>query len=204
MFIFVRWLFGVLARPVFRFTSVHPEHIPSSGPVLVVANHASYLDPPLMGASIMHRSSYFFSRASLFRFPVIRGFLRSLNAFPVKTTGDWREGMHVAMDLLRRGNVVVAFPEGTRSRDGQLQKAKPGIGYLAHRAKVVVVPAFIHGAYDALPRGRGMLKFNPIKVVFGPPLDLSQEYQSPDSRETYHRIVDAMMAGIRRAGGIDN
>jgi 1-acyl-sn-glycerol-3-phosphate acyltransferase len=106
------------------------------------------------------------------------------------------------MDLLKRGEVVVAFPEGTRSRDGQLQKGKPGVGFLAYWSKAVVVPAYLHGAYEALPRGSLMLKSSPIKVVYGPPLDLQEEYQGPDVRETYHRIVEKMMAGIRSAGEV--
>ncbi len=187
-------------RWLFKLTADHADHVPQTGSVLVVANHASYLDPPLVGAPIRHRDTYYMARANLFRIPGIRWLLKAIHAFPVKTKGDWREGMEQAFQLFDRGEVVVVFPEGTRTRDGNLQKGKPGIGWLAYRAKVTVVPAYISGTYEALPRGSLMIKSSRVKVVFGPPLDLTQWYQGPEVRETYQRIADEMIEGIRRAG----
>jgi len=146
------------------------------------------------------REVNFLARASLFRFPIFGSLLKWLHAIPVNTHGDWREGAKAVLERLDRGAVVGIFPEGTRTRNGRLQKGKPGVGWLAYRAKVPVIPAFIHGTYAALPRGARMIKFTPLRVVFGPPLDLSQYYTGPESRETYERITGAMMDGIRRTG----
>lgn len=197
---FFRWWVLVIGRTWFHFKAVHPEYVPAKGPVLVVANHTSMMDPPVLGAAARHRHDmYYMARATLFTFP-IKYYLKGIHAFPIRTKGDWREGASEALENLEKGRAIGVFPEGTRSRDGLLQKGKPGIGWLAYRARVPVVPAHIQGTYEALPRQGGMLKSSRIKVVFGPPLDLSKEYQSPEGRDTYQRIADLMMEGIRRAG----
>jgi len=201
---FCRSFFWRLGKRFFQLEVEDSEWVPAEGPALLVANHSSFLDPPVLGTSLWHRDVNFLARASLFRFPVFGSLLRRVHAIPVNTRGDWREGAKTVLERLAQGEVVGVFPEGTRTWDGRLQPGKPGVGWLAYRAKVPVIPAFIHGTYAALPRGARMIKFTPIRVVFGAPLDLSQYYTGPESRETYQRIAQAMMEGIRRAGATNS
>jgi 1-acyl-sn-glycerol-3-phosphate acyltransferase len=93
---------------------------------------------------------------------------------------------------------VVVFPEGTRSYDGQLQPPERGISLLAHRSGVPVVPAYISGTHDVLPRGGGMIHFHPVSVSFGPPLRFDNESLKQGGRNAYHAFSLQVMAAIAR------
>jgi len=150
------------------------ENIPGSGGVLIASNHQSFLDPILIGVGLK-RQIHYMARRSLFQNAFFRWFIKSLNAFPVK-----REGMDVgaikeAIALLRRGEVVLLFPEGTRTWDGTIGPIQRGFGMIARRAGVSLVPAVIDGALEAWPRTRRIFRFAPISVIFGKPLEPKEE-----------------------------
>lgn len=163
------------------------RRIPSSGPVLLVANHQSYLDPVLVGVAAPRHLCYL-ARRTLFRNPLFTWLIRSLNAVPIDQEGIGIEGLRVTLDQLQRGRAVLVFPEGTRTPDGSLQPLKPGIHLLIKRVQAPIVPVGIAGAYDAwpvwrrypipaplfLPPGRGT-----IAVVIGQPIDSSRFAQLP-------------------------
>ncbi len=165
----------ILASPLFctllKYRAYGRENIPRHGGVLIVSNHQSYMDPLLIGVGIP-RQIHIMARESLFYKSVwFRWLIESLNAFPLKEGGrDSAGGLKEAIKRLTSGNVVLVFPEGTRTWDGTIGELHPGVELIAHRSGSPVIPAVIHGAFEAWPRTRKMFWFRPIRVAFGSPL----------------------------------
>lgn len=167
-------LLRILAQPLFcallRYRAYGRENIPCQGGVLIVSNHQSYMDPILIGVGLP-RQIHSMARQSLFyKSALLRWFMESLNAFPLKEGGRDSGGIREAINRLAAGKIVLIFPEGTRTWDGSIGELYPGIELIAHRSGSPVIPAVIHGAYEAWPRTRKLFRFKPIKVAFGPPL----------------------------------
>lgn len=151
--------------------------VPNCGGLLVIANHQSYLDPPLVGMAVRRRLSYL-ARKSLFTVPGLAWLIRSLGAIPInQETGT--EGIKATLALLNAGKAVLVFPEGGRSRDGTIQPLKPGIVILIRRAGCAILPVGIDGAYDIWPAAQAFPKPAPfcrpgprrgIAVVVGNPI----------------------------------
>lgn len=146
------------------------ENVPDKGGVLIASNHQSFLDPILIGVGLK-RQIHYMARRSLFKNVFFRWFIKSLNAFPVKREGMNAGAIKQAIALLRRGEVVLLFPEGTRTWDGTVGSIQRGFGMIARRAGVPLVPAIIDGAFEAWPRTRRIFRFAPISVAFGKPLE---------------------------------
>ena len=127
------------------------RHMPRKGPVLVIANHQSFLDPLITGLASPRRMSYL-ARETLFINPFLGTLLRSLNGVPIDHRGFSREGLQTMLDLLERGEVVVVYPEGERTHDGRMHPLKPGITLLIKRIQAPVVPMGVAGAFDAWSR----------------------------------------------------
>jgi 1-acyl-sn-glycerol-3-phosphate acyltransferase len=106
------------------------------------------------------------ARESLFKFP-FNFILNFFHAFPINTNKNFKEGLVKAIELINKDKAVVIFPEGTRSKNGKIKEPKPGIGFLVHKTRAPVVPVYISGTYEALPRGKIMIKFSKITVIFG-------------------------------------
>ena len=155
----------------YRLRTFDREKVPLRGAVMIASNHQSFFDPVVLSLGLS-RQTVIMAREGLFRIPVLNALIRSLNAFPIRRGEFDREAIRTALDVLRRGEVLLLFPEGTRTRDGRLGRAKAGIGFLARKAGVPVVPAVIHGAWRAWPAGRAWFRlFVPIRVAYGEPLD---------------------------------
>jgi 1-acyl-sn-glycerol-3-phosphate acyltransferase len=127
------------------------RHVPRTGPVLVVANHQSYLDPPAIGVAVP-RPAYYLARKTLFRYRSFGWLLRSVHGVPVDQDGVAKEGLKTVLRLLEAGEVVIVFPEGGRSPDGTIQPLQRGIQLLIKRTQAPVVPVGIAGAWEAWPR----------------------------------------------------
>lgn len=180
----------------------HRERIPATGPVIVAANHASFVDPPLVGCPLP-RELNFLARESLFRFPGIGAYLRSINAVPVDRDGSGGAGLKAILDRLHRGQGIVLFPEGTRTRDGQLLKARSGIGLTVIKSEAPVIPVRVFGTFEAfgrhhrLPRPR-----RPVSIVYGKPIDLAalraeaKTCDKPRLKAIYQEVADRIMAEI--------
>lgn len=168
----------ILAKILFSLKVVGNEHIPAEGGVIVASNHVSYLDPPLLGCAIKRRVN-FMAREGLFRIPVLGCFIKKFNAFPVKRDKADRTAIKKAISLLKNGEIVVMFPEGARSKDGLLQKPKPGIGLITTLSGASVVPAYIKGTEVSMPPGIWNIRFSPVTIYFGDPVNFStmKDYQ---------------------------
>jgi 1-acyl-sn-glycerol-3-phosphate acyltransferase len=189
---FIAW---PLAKIYFGFETRGLEHVPLRGGVLAAANHASYLDPPLLG-NATPRVMYYMARADLFRGKLGGPFIKLWGAFPIRRDMWSAGGLKEALRKLDEGKLVMYFPEGTRSYDGGLRKPMVGAGLLAYLAKAPVVPTYIDGSFESFPRGAKAPRRAKITVSFGRPLDLRSERDSPPSKETYQAIAEKIMAGI--------
>ncbi len=137
------------------------SNIPMSGPVLVIANHQSFLDPVVVGQST-RRHLIFLARKTLFKNAFFSSIIRSLDAVPIDQEGIGKEGLKTILKQLSLGKAVLVFPEGTRTPDGTIQEIKAGIHLLIRQAKVPIIPVGIAGAYEAWPFWRKYPIFSPL------------------------------------------
>ena len=188
----------LVMRLFFGLRSRGAEHVPATGPVLLVANHASFLDPPLVG-SASPRPLSFMAKAELFRVPLFGGLIRRLNAHPLRREGGDAGALRAALRVLKGGGALLVFPEGTRGEEGILGPAKPGAGMLAVLAGATVVPVYVRGSGRAWPRGRRFPRTADVTVTFGPPLALTVggHTSRKDDYEAVSRQMMAAIAGLR-------
>jgi 1-acyl-sn-glycerol-3-phosphate acyltransferase len=194
-------LFRLLFATYFRWRTFHPERVPLFGPVILASNHASFIDPPLIGAGVK-RAMYYLARDSLFRFPVMRQVLRSWNVVPVDRDGGGAEGLKAILERLNAGGAVLLFPEGTRSYDGQLQPARAGIGLLVIKSTAPVIPVRVFGTHETFGRGAWFPKPRRVQVKYGQSLQFkalraeAQTCPKPRLKEIYQQVTDEIMAAI--------
>ena len=181
------WAIAVLA---FRFRSTGREHVPPTGPVLLVSNHQSYLDPVLVGVACP-RQVRALARHSLFFWP-LSWLIRSIGAVPIDRDRGGLGGIKTALKILDAGEALLVFPEGTRTKDGRLQPLLPGFCALARRSGATVVPVAIHGAFAAMPRGSLFPRPRPIRLTFCPPISPDEQRQLND--DELAQIVSARIA----------
>jgi 1-acyl-sn-glycerol-3-phosphate acyltransferase len=186
-------------RLLFRFRVIHRERMIQSGPVILAMNHQSYLDPPLAGITC-DRAIYFLARRTLLNMPLLGWVLPKLNVIPVNQEGVDRSAIKAVIRVLQAGNGVLVFPEGSRTPDGNLQPAEPGLGFVIAKTLAPVVPMRIFGAHEALPRGGGRLRLVPITVVIGEPIFFSVTDLEPAGKNLYERLSRRVMNAIAALG----
>lgn len=188
---------SALARVLFSLKVIGGEYVPPRGGVIVAANHASYLDIPLLGCALKRKAD-FVGKSELFKNPMIGFFFRRLGGFPIRREGVDRWAIEEAVRRLKAGRLVVFYPEGRRSEDGQLQRPRPGVGMVAALANVPIVPALIEGTEQILPKQSLRLRLFPVVIKFGPPLNPSTLTASKPDKSAYSQISEAVMAEIEK------
>jgi len=172
------------------------EHIPKSGGLIVASNHVSYFDPPLVGTAAV-RELHFLAKEELFRPPVFGSLIRAYNAIPIRRGVADLSGLAKAIEVLRSGKALIVFPEGTRSRDGQLRSARPGVGMLAVGTDALIVPCSITGSDRP---GGWITRRTKLRVWFGPARswkDLAgSQSDLPPGRALYQGVGDGVMKEI--------
>lgn len=191
-----RALMKIGLRLCFRLRGEGEERVPSGG-LLLVSNHASYLDPVAVG-SVVPREIHYLARRSLFRGPMA-GLLTSVNTIPTAREHPEPAALRRILGLLAAGCGVLIFPEGTRSTDGRLQPAEPGAGFLAAQAQVPILPVRVFGSFEALPRSSRFPRAAPIRVVIGSPYQPRPIGEGESKKEYYRSLAEEMM---RRIGEI--
>ncbi len=191
------------------FRSAGYYHVPQRGPLLIVANHQSFLDPLLVGLAVRRRLTYL-ARKTLFRHRLFGAFLHSVRCIPVDQEGVAKEWLKTVLDKLKEGEPVVVFPEGERSATGAMQPLRPGIHLLVKRGGVPVLPVGLAGGFEAFPKDAKLPRFSPligrptgagVAAVVGRPLDPKKLADLPREQfldtlgreiETLHRRAEAL------------
>jgi 1-acyl-sn-glycerol-3-phosphate acyltransferase len=177
-----------------KWTVEGKENLPSNGPVVMVGNHNSLWDPLVIGCSI-DRPIHFMAKEELFRIPIISKLvIEKLCAFPVKRGQADRNALRIASELLKKGEMLGMFPEGTRSRTGELLSFHPGAALFALRSSAPIVPAALIGTKTTFPNS---LRGN-IKVRIGKPLAYTDLYNKKITAEDMERVTSEVMECIRQ------
>ena len=193
--------FRTLFQVYFRACGHNAERVPLNGPVILAANHASFIDPPLVG-SCLHRGISYLARESLFRFPVIGWVLRKWDAVPVDRDGGGAAGLRAIHDRLTDGAGIILFPEGTRTRDGNFLPARSGIGLVVIKSTAPVVPVRVFGSYEAYGRHMSLPRPRKVVVKFGPPMDFAasraeaKHCSKARLKEIYQQVANEILAAI--------
>ncbi len=188
----VFWFFKIVYR-----NAIYGSENFYAGSAILAANHASFYDPPLLSVSTPYEV-HFLARKTLFTPFLFGGLIRRLNAHPVSGKAQDVAVFKTVLRLMKEGKKVIIFPEGTRSRDGQLQSIKPGVAMLVARTGAAVIPVYLHGTFSIWPEHKKFPRiFGKTACVFGSPLhfpiDLSQ-----DPKERQEEISEKIRISIAR------
>jgi len=200
---FLGWtFFRALYKFYFGWRVYNAERVPLKGPVILASNHASFIDPPLVGAGLRRGINYL-ARENLFRFPVLGWILHRWQAVPVDRDGGGAKGLKAILDRLLAGGAIILFPEGTRTRDGRLQPARSGIGLTVIKSSAPVVPVHVFGTFEAYNRHMGFPRpFHRVIVKYGRPMlfeGLRAEAKVCSKqrlKEIYQQVADEIMRTI--------
>jgi 1-acyl-sn-glycerol-3-phosphate acyltransferase len=182
------------------------RHMPMHGPVLLIANHQSFLDPVVVGLAARRHLCYL-ARKTLFRNKFFGWLIRSLQSVPIDQEGFARGGLRTIIEQLQAGKAVLIFPEGERSHDGKMQEFRGGVLLAIKKVQLRVVPVGVAGAYEAWPRWRLFptfrLLFFPgdgdfVAVSVGPPIE-STELNAMPRDAAVKRLTIALKAQVARA-----
>ena len=195
--------FRTLYQTYFRARMYNTERVPSSGPVIIASNHASFLDPPLVGSCLLRGINYL-ARNTLFRYPGFGWLLRKLEAVPVDREGGGASGLRAILERLLAGGGIVLFPEGTRTFDGKLQPARSGVGLVVIKSTAPVVPVRVFGTYEAYGRHVRFPRPCQLIVKFGTAMDFAAPRAEAENcskarlKEIYQQVSDEIMAAIAK------
>jgi 1-acyl-sn-glycerol-3-phosphate acyltransferase len=192
---FCHFIVRCFIRTLFRAQAHNKENIPKTGGFMVVSNHSSFLDPLLVGGCV-RRHMHYLAKRELFRIPVFRNLIRGVNTHPIHRQGLDRTAIRECVDLMRGGEILLIFPEGTRSRDGNLQPGKAGAAMIAVQAGVPCIPAYVVGSFRAWPRQRRLPRPTKVHVYYGKPFDLPPRGPEMSSKEHYVICAEEMMRRI--------
>lgn len=161
---FGRTVFAIILFSLYRVKVLGKSNIPKEGPVIICSNHISNFDPPLVGVTAS-RDIYFMAKEELFNVPILKKLLPRVHAFPIKRGMKDRNALRRGLEILDEGKVLGLFPEGTRSKTGELGQGLAGAGFFAARSNAYIVPCAIIGPYKPFKR---------LKVVYGEPLNMEE------------------------------
>jgi 1-acyl-sn-glycerol-3-phosphate acyltransferase len=190
----IRVLFDIL----FRGEVAGVENLPKSGGFLLAANHASFLDPPLIGCHVPRQIAYF-ARKTLWKPGVASWWLDEVGTIPVDRDGGQDvSAIKRVLKAIQHERALILFPEGTRTLDGKLQPAKPGVGFIAIKTQVPVVPVRIFGSFEAMGKSGRLRLGTPVSVVFGKPIPPGAYDEPKAGKERSQIASERIMAEIAR------
>ena len=180
-----------------RLRIIGAENVPKTGAIILASNHVSAVDPPFLG-STLNRPLFYMAKKELFSNFILGPLIKRLNTVPVDRGIFDRKALQVSLEILKNGEGLIMFPEGTRSKTGKLGKGKPGIGMLARSAVVPIVPAYIHNSkifHKVLITGRRLI------IGFGEPIGVERIKSARDDKDGYREITAEVMERIGKLGG---
>ena len=191
-----------ISKFYFNLRVKHRDRVPKKGSFIVASNHTSLLDFPLIcislpphamrGAAVPAAKDYFFRNP--FTSLLVQVMFR---AFPLERYGNFFEGLKVCAKVIRSEKPLILFPEGTRSVKGTLQPFRPGIGLLAFELNVPILPVYIKGAYEALPKGALFPVPQPVEIRFGTPI-IPQDYEKFKDKIPNYKIYQKIVEELRK------
>ncbi|PWK14291.1 lysophospholipid acyltransferase family protein [Tumebacillus permanentifrigoris] len=183
-------IFRALFRGYFtvanRYEVIGADHIPAQGSVMLCSNHISNWDPMLIGSGA-NRTVHYMAKSELFKIPVFNKLITAWGAFPVNRGAGDRQSLRVALQVLEDGKCMGLFPEGHRSKTGELGEGQTGVAFFALRSNCVVIPVAIVGSYRL---------FRKVRIAYGKPLDLSRYREGKSSKETLTQVTQEIMSAI--------
>ncbi|MDL4840786.1 lysophospholipid acyltransferase family protein [Aquibacillus rhizosphaerae] len=182
---FARFVVGLILKPLYRIKVSGKENVPKEGPVIICSNHISNFDPPVVGITCP-RDIYFMAKEELFKNKILGGLLPKIHAFPIKRGMKDRNALRRGLEILKEGETLGLFPEGTRSKTGEIGQGLAGAGFFAVRSDAIIVPCAIIGPYQ---------KMKPLKVIYGPPVNMKELRENKASAK---EVTDAIMADIKK------
>ena len=195
---FLHALLYSISKILFRYKASGSEHIPKKGSAILASNHSSYLDPPFVGMGVPRRINYLAKKELFSNFFLDCTLKNICGAIPVDREQLDRNTLKKIYQLLNDNEIILMFPEGTRSFNGSFLEPKLGIGMIAYATRAPVIPVYVHGSKDILGRDSTRIHFKPCAVFFGPPVDLDSYYSQKKSKELYQEISMKIMEGIRK------
>ena len=192
------YVLRVMFDMFFRGDVVGVENVPKRGGFLLAANHASFIDPPMIGCQISRQVAYF-ARKTLWKGGISTWWLDSVGTIPVDRDGGQDvSAIKRVLKAIKAERGLILFPEGTRTSDGSLQSAKAGVGFIACKTQVPVVPVRIFGSFEAYGKGRGLRLGTPVSIVYGRPIPPSV-YDDPKAGKERAQIAsERIMSEIAR------
>ncbi|RMF93664.1 MAG: 1-acyl-sn-glycerol-3-phosphate acyltransferase [Candidatus Schekmanbacteria bacterium] len=184
-----------LFKIYFRLTFKGQENIPSDGGVIIASNHASFIDPLVIAAGIKRKVGFIIID-TYYNKPLIKWFCKSTECIPVSEEMEGAGSMKQAIKYLKRGNVLCIFPEGGRTRDGQLLPAKSGVGILALLTGATVIPTVVKGSFQAYAPHHRFPRPKRIEVIFGKGLNFAQK-EGISKKEQAKEVTDIIMEKIK-------
>lgn len=172
-------------KPWFRIEAIGVENIPKENGVLLCSNHIHNFDPIVVGI-MLPRPIHYMAKEELFKVPVLGNIVRKCNAFPVKRGFSDREALRTGLKILKDGGIFGLFPEGHRSKTGELGKGLSGAGFFALRSDAQVVPCAVIGPYKS---------FRKLKVVYGKPIEMEEYRKNKASAE---EVTELIMSEIHK------
>ncbi|MDD5129503.1 MAG: lysophospholipid acyltransferase family protein [Candidatus Omnitrophica bacterium] len=190
---FSRFILSVFLNLFFEFKVEGRENLPKQGGFILACNHISYLDPVVLGVGCL-RSVHFMARDTLFNNRFLAFWMKAVGVIPVKRDKADFSALKKSLNIARSGEGLAIFPEGTRRLpDKAFMNPEPGVGFLADKAGVPVIPAFIKGTYEALPKGvnRKINFGREIRLRFGKEIHIERG-------KPYQETSDLIMANIKQ------
>lgn len=193
----LRWLMRTLTRTylVGLFRVVGAGNVPRRGALVICPNHSGTLDPPLVPAFTPRSDTWNMAKSEYFKRSVIAFWFRQYHAFPVVRHSADRNALRRSFDLLKAGQTLIIYPEGTRVESGVLAAPEPGSGFIAQKAGCPVVPVALVGTRECLPKGAGWPRRTPVSITFGKPFVVAQK-RSDGTKVSHQEASDAIMLQI--------
>ncbi|MGK5629614.1 lysophospholipid acyltransferase family protein [Streptomyces sp. URMC 123] len=200
-------ILGPLLRLMFRPRIEGLEHVPLEGPAIIAGNHLSFSDHFLLPV-ILSRRITFLAKAEYFTGPGLKGrltaaFFHSAGQIPVDRSGGraGQSAIREGLGVLRAGELLGIYPEGTRSHDGRLYKGRVGVATMAIKGRVPVVPCAMVGTFEVQPPGRRLPRVGRVTIRFGEPMDFSRYAGMADERAVLRAATDEIMYAILKLSG---
>lgn len=187
------FLFNLL----FRVKKIDIHKVPKKGKFILCSNHISYIDPVIIGAFIP-RYVYFMAKKELYNNKILGSLVNFLNAFPVNRRTLDRKTISTSFDILKGGNILGIFPEGTRSTDGIIRKGKKGMGFISVYTKTSIIPVAISGANKIVQKPHKRIFFPKIKLIVGDVIDIKDILKKHDKKEAMSAVVEKTMEEIKK------